>query len=635
MIDAGRIVVRVDKRESSADDLGVDIYQLTKYRRSNQDTCINQRPLVKRGDRVGAGDVLADGSATDLGELALGQNVLVAFMPWHGYNFEDSILVSERVVEEERFTTIHIQELTCIARDTKLGAEEITADIPNVSEGFLKKLDASGIVYVGAEVKTRDILVGKVTPKSESQLTPEEKLLRAIFGEKASNVKDNSLRVPAGVEGTVIDVQLFTREGTEKDERARSIEAAEIEHVRKDIYDELRIYKNDVYARIEELLVDQVAVGGPAGLTAKTHVTRDYLRGLDRTQWHQIRMQDEAVSIQFEALLKRIQTHRQHSEEKFADQTKKLTAGDEMSPGVIRIVKVHLAVKRRLRAGDKLAGRHGNKGVVSMIVPAEDMPYMEDGTPIDIVLNPLGVPSRMNVGQVLETHLGWAAKSLGKKIAKMVDARATPARLRAVLNEIYNTGASKKERIEALSDKDTVALAANLVAGVPMATPVFDGAHELEVKAMLKMSGFPTSGQVRLYDGRSGKAFDHPVTVGYMYVLKLNHLVDDKMHARSTGPYSMVTQQPLGGKAQLGGQRFGEMEVWALEAYGAGHVLQEMLTVKSDDMTGRSRVYKNITNNNYNVEANMPESFNVLVKEVRSMGISINLESRKDPQFSG
>ncbi len=633
MVDAGRIVVRVDEKKNTADDSGVDIYQLTKYRRSNQDTCINQRPLVSRGDRVVTGDVLADGSATDLGELALGQNVLVAFMPWNGYNFEDSILISERVVEEDRFTTIHIQELTCIARDTKLGPDEITADIPNVSEGFLKKLDESGIVYIGAEVKTGDILVGKVTPKSESQLTPEEKLLRAIFGEKASDVKDTSLKVPSGVEGTVIDVQVFTREGTEKDSRALNIEEVEIERIRKDMNDELRIYENDIYDRIEKLLVGRIAAGGPGGLSASTKITREYLHGLERAQWLKIRMKSEKISKQFEALIKRIRIQRQRFEKKLEAQKEKLTAGDDLAPGIIKIVKVHLAVKRRLQAGDKLAGRHGNKGVVSMIVPVEDMPHMEDGTPVDIVLNPLGVPSRMNVGQVLETHLGAAAKHLGKKIKKLIDENTRQTEVRKLLNEIYNTSEGRKEAIDTLTNREVITLSKNLVAGVPMATPVFDGAHEQEVKKMLEMSGFPISGQIRLFDGRTGKPFDHPVTVGYMYMMKLNHLVDDKMHARSTGPYSMVTQQPLGGKAQLGGQRFGEMEVWALEAYGAAYLLQEMLTVKSDDMSGRSRVYKNITNNNYSIEANIPESFNVLVKEVRSMGINIELESRKDIRF--
>ena len=634
MVDAGRIVVCVDEKDTTADDSGVDIYQLIKYRRSNQDTCINQRPVVRRGDHVIAGDVLADGSATDLGELALGQNMLVAFMPWNGYNFEDSILISERVVEEDRFTTIHIQELTCIARDTKLGPEEITADIPNVSEGLLKKLDESGVVYIGAEVRSGDILVGKVTPKSESQLTPEEKLLRAIFGEKASDVKDNSLRVPSGVEGTVIDVQVFIREGTEKDARALNIEEMEIERIRKDMDDELRIYERNIYDRIEKLVVGEVADGGPGGLKSGTKITHEYLHGLERSQWLKLRISKEKVSQQFETLIKQIKTQRQRFDKELGVQKEKLTAGDDLAPGVIKIVKVHLAVKRRVQAGDKLAGRHGNKGVVSMIVPAEDMPHTEDGTPVDIVLNPLGVPSRMNVGQVLETHLGWAAKRLGEKVGHLIDNGANITDIRKLLEEVYNTGEGRKEAIKTLDDDEVMTLAKNLLDGVPMATPVFDGAYETEIKQMLEMAGLPTSGQTRLYDGRTGKPFDNLVTVGYMYVLKLNHLVDDKMHARSTGPYSMVTQQPLGGKAQLGGQRFGEMEVWALEAYGAAHLLQEILTVKSDDMSGRSRVYKNITNNNYNIEAHMPESFNVLVKEVRSMGINIELESNKEPQFN-
>ena len=625
-VDAGRIVVRVNSNETASDESGVDIYQLTKYRRSNQDTCINQRPLIKSGDTVEAGDVLADGSASDLGELAIGQNVLVAFMPWNGYNFEDSILVSERVAKEDCFTTIHIEELTCIARDTKLGAEEITADIPNVSEGLLGKLDEAGIVYIGAEVRPRDILVGKVTPKGESQLTPEEKLLRAIFGEKASDVKDNSLRVPSGMAGTVIDVQVFTREGIDKDSRALDIEEGEIDTIRKDLNDRLRIYEDDVYNRIEELIVGKIADGGPAGLKKGSKVTSEYLAELDRDQWLKIRMRSEAVSKPYEVLTKRLKDQRQRFEKEFGNQCDKLRSGDTLAPGVIKIVKVYLAVKRRLQAGDKLAGRHGNKGVVSMIVPVEDMPHMDDGTPVDIILNPLGVPSRMNVGQVLETHLGWAAKGLGQKVRELIDSGTAVGGIRKFLDKVYGTDGGGKPVLDLLNNDEISALAENLRDGVPMATPVFDGATEREVKGMLELAGLPVSGQTRLYDGRTGEMIDHEVTVGYMYIMKLNHLVDDKMHARSTGPYSMVTQQPLGGKAQLGGQRFGEMEVWALEAYGASYLLQEMLTVKSDDMGGRSKTYKSITNTDCVIEAGIPESFNVLVKEVRSMAISVDLE---------
>lgn len=630
MVDAGRIVIRVNATETKADESGVDIYQLIKYRRSNQDTCINQRPLVQRGDRIAAGDVLADGSATDIGELALGQNVLVAFMPWNGYNFEDSIVVSERLVEDDCFTTIHIEELSCIARDTKLGAEEITADIPNVSESLLKKLDESGIVYTGAEVKSGDILVGKVTPKSENQLIPEERLLHAIFGEKASDVKDSSLRVPSGVEGTVIDVQVFTRNRSEKDQRALSIEEMEFQKIEKDKEDELRIYENDIYERIAKLIAGEKVAKAPGTLKSGEVITKKYLHELERKQWLKISMQDEGISQKLEALAKRMKSQRKRCTEEIKIEKEKISEGDELMPGVIKIIKVYLAVKRCLQPGDKLAGRHGNKGVVSMIVPTEDMPYMEDGTPVDIVLNPLGVPSRMNVGQVLETHLGWASKGLGKKIGQLLDQKAQAKEIRSLLERIYNSGKSEAEDFGQFNDKEIMHLAQNLVAGVPMATPVFDGANEVEIKKMLTEAGLPTSGQTRLYDGRTGEPFDHNVTVGYMYVLKLNHLVDDKMHARSTGPYSMVTQQPLGGKAQFGGQRFGEMEVWALEAYGAAYLLQEILTVKSDDMVGRSQVYKNITSNDYSIESSIPESFNVLVKEVRAMGINIDFEPERD-----
>ena len=625
-VDASRIVVRVNEKETAAEDSGVDIYQLTKYTRSNQDTCINQRPLVKPGDRIGAGDVLADGPSTDMGELALGQNIMVAFMPWHGYNFEDSILISERVVEEDRFTTIHIEELCCVARDTKLGPEEVTADIPNVSEGVLSKLDASGIVYVGAEVKSGDILVGKVTPKSESQLTPEEKLLRAIFGEKASDVKDTSLKVPLGMQGTVIDVRVFTREDEPKDERALSIEKTKLEEFEKDISDRSRIYEDDVFHRIENLVTGKVADGGPGGLKAGAKVTGAYLHGMEREQWLKVRMRADDVNARFEVLVKRLKQQRTRFSKIFEEQRKKIQAGDNLQPGVIKTVKVYLAVKRRMQPGDKLAGRHGNKGVVSMIVPVEDMPYMEDGTPVDVVLNPLGVPSRMNVGQVLETHLGWASKYLGRRIGRLIDQSASGAELRQELDDVYTAGGGHQHSLKGLNETEIKELAGNLRAGVPMATPVFDGVHEKEIKNLLKAAGLPVSGKARLRDGRTGELFDNEVTVGYMYIVKLNHLVDDKMHARSTGPYSMITQQPLGGKAQFGGQRFGEMEVWALEAYGASHVLQEMLTVKSDDVNGRNKMYKNIISGEYNTDTNVPESFKVLVKEIRSLCINVSLE---------
>jgi DNA-directed RNA polymerase subunit beta len=624
-VDAGRIVVRVNDEETEAGVPGVDIYNLTKYTRSNQNTCINQRPLVKPGDIVGRNDVLADGPSTDMGELALGQNLLVAFMPWNGYNFEDSILISERVVEDDRFTTIHIEEKTCVARDTKLGPEEITADIPNVGEAALAKLDESGIVYIGAEVKAGDILVGKVTPKGETQLTPEEKLLRAIFGEKASDVKDTSLRVPSGMDGTVIDVQVFTRDGVKKDERARQIEEAEIERVRKDLNDQLRIIEKDFYQRAEQMVLGKAADLGPAGLKRGATVTRDYLDSIKPAQWLEIRLQDEDVNLQIEAIAEQIAQQREEIAKRLEEKRRKITMGDDLAPGVLKMVKVHLAVKRRIQPGDKMAGRHGNKGVISRIVPVEDMPYLADGTPVDIVLNPLGVPSRMNVGQVLETHLGWAAKGVGLKIGRMLEAKAKIEELRSFLTEVYNVS-GRQEDIASLSDAEVMELAGNLRGGVPMATPVFDGATEQDIKAMLRLADLPESGQAMLFDGRTGDVFDRPVTVGYMYMLKLNHLVDDKMHARSTGPYSLVTQQPLGGKAQFGGQRFGEMEVWALEAYGAAYTLQEMLTVKSDDVNGRTKMYKNIVDGDHRMEAAMPESFNVLIKEIRSLGINIELE---------
>ena len=627
-VDAARIVVRVNDNETVAGELGVDIYSLTKYSRSNQNTCINQRPLVKPGDDIARGDVLADGSSTDMGELALGQNMLVAFMPWNGYNFEDSILISERVVQEDRFTSIHIEELTCVARDTKLGSEEVTADIPNVNESLLAKLDESGIVYIGAEIKPGDILCGKVTPKGETQLTPEEKLLRAIFGEKASDVKDTSLRVPSGMAGTVIDVRVFTRDGVEKDQRALEIENDELERIRNDLRDEMRIYEDDIFDRVERLITNKVAEGGPNGLKAGSKVTKSYLEETDRKKWFEIRMRNDDVNTQLEQLATLIEEQRKEMDERLDEARQKIQAGDDLAPGVLKMIKVYLAVKRRMQPGDKMAGRHGNKGVISMIVPVEDMPYSEDGEPVDIVLNPLGVPSRMNVGQVLETHLGWAAKGLGKKIGKLLDAQAKITELRSYLDKIYNHR-DKKVDFKEFSEDELLAMANNLRRGVPMATPVFDGATEDEIREMLRLADLPESGQTILYDGLTGDPFERPVTVGYMHVLKLNHLVDDKMHARSTGPYSLVTQQPLGGKAQFGGQRFGEMEVWALEAYGAAYTLQEMLTVKSDDVAGRNKVYKNIVDGDHRMEAGMPESFNVLMKEIRSLGLNIELEQDK------
>ncbi len=627
-VDAGRIVVRVTDEEQSTEDdaVGVDIYNLTKFTRSNQNTCINQRPLVEVGDMVEEGDVLADGPSTDIGELALGQNLLIAFMPWNGYNFEDSILISERVVEEDRFTTIHIQELTCVARDTKLGPEEISSDIPNVGEGALSKLDEAGIVYIGAEVDTGDILVGKVTPKGETQLTPEEKLLRAIFGEKASDVKDSSLRVPPGVSGTVIDVQVFTREGMKKDVRALEIEKSELSKVKKDLNDELRIKEDSLLNRVENLLINKVAEKGPNKLKAGTKITKAYLTEIPKEKWFEISLRSDESNARLEAASTQLKQLRSEYADKLEAKRNKLMQGDDLAPGVIKIVKVYLAVKRRVQPGDKMAGRHGNKGVISTIVPVEDMPYLQDGTPVDIVLNPLGVPSRMNVGQVLETHLGWAAKGLGLKIGRMLEEQKKVQEIRNFLKDIYNLGEGQKVNLDLLSDDEVIRLAKNLRAGVPTATPVFDGANENEIKEMLKLADLPEGGQTYLVDGRTGESFDRPVTVGYMYMLKLNHLVDDKMHARSTGSYSLVTQQPLGGKAQFGGQRFGEMEVWALEAYGASYTLQEMLTVKSDDVAGRTRIYKNIVDNDHRMEASMPESFNVLMKEIRSLGIDFTLE---------
>jgi len=626
-IDASRIVIRVHDEEARAGEVGVDIYSLIKYTRSNQNTNINQRPLVKVGDVIARGDVIADGASTDMGELALGQNMLVAFMPWNGYNFEDSILINEKVVAEDRYTSIHIEELSVVARDTKLGPEEITRDISNLAERQLGRLDDSGIIAIGAEVEAGDVLVGKVTPKGETQLTPEEKLLRAIFGEKASDVKDTSLKVPSGMSGVVIDVQVFTREGIERDKRAQSIIDTQLAEYKKDLTDRMRIVEDDTFARLEKLLHLKVANGGPKKLAKGSKITRDYLESVNRHDWFDIRLADDEASRQVESLKDSLTQKRIEFDAMFEEKKKKLTAGDELPPGVQKMVKVYLAVKRRLQPGDKMAGRHGNKGVVSKIVPVEDMPFMADGRPVDIVLNPLGVPSRMNVGQILETHLGWAAKGLGEKIGQMLAAqtKSLVKDLRNFLKQIYNQS-GKSEDIDSFTDEEVIELGRNLQKGVPFASPVFDGASEEEIRRMLTLAGLPEGGQVTLYDGRTGEAFDRQVTVGYKHVLKLHHLVDDKMHARSTGPYSLVTQQPLGGKAQFGGQRFGEMEVWALEAYGASYVLQEMLTVKSDDVNGRTKVYENIVKGDHKIEAGMPESFNVLVKEIRSLGIDIDLE---------
>ena len=625
-VDASRIVIRAVDAETEAGEAGVDIYNLTKFTRSNQSTCINQRPLVKEGDAISKGDILADGPSVDMGELALGQNMRIAFMPWNGYNYEDSILVSERVVQEDRFTSVHIQELTCIARDTKLGPEEITADIPNVGESALSKLDESGIVYVGAEVVAGDILVGKVTPKGETQLTPEEKLLRAIFGEKASDVKDTSSRVPTGVKGTVIDVRIFTRDGVEKDARARSIEEGELSEIRKDLDDEYRIIEAATYGRLRAALTGK-AVSRAPGLSKGAKIDSEFLAELAPERWFEIRLADESLNAQLDSAETQLKARREALDAVYEDKKSKLEGGDDLAPGVLKYVKVYLAIKRRIQAGDKMAGRHGNKGVISVIMPVEDMPFDANGEPVDIVLNPLGVPSRMNVGQVLEAHLGWAAKGIGEKIGAMLETESKAAEFRKLLSTVYNDLDGRNVELEKMSDKDVMELVGNLTEGMPIATPVFDGAKEDGIKKMLDLAGLPVSGQTTLYDGRSGDPFERPVTVGYMYMLKLNHLIDDKMHARSTGSYSLVTQQPLGGKAQFGGQRFGEMEVWALEAYGAAYTLQEMLTVKSDDVAGRTKMYKSIVDNDFQMDPGMPESFNVLVKEIRSLCIDIELES--------
>ena len=634
-VDATRIVIRVNDAEAVAGEVGVDIYNLIKYQRSNQNTNIHQRAIVKKGDKLEKGDVIADGASTDMGEIAIGQNMLIAFMPWNGFNFEDSILISERVVSEDRYTSIHIEELVVMARDTKLGAEEITRDIPNLSEQQLNRLDESGIIYVGAEVMPGDTLVGKVTPKGETTLTPEEKLLRAIFGEKASDVKDTSLRVDQGSQGTVIDVQVFTREGIVRDKRAQQIIDDELKRFRLDLNDQLRIVEADAFDRIEKLLTGRVANGGPQKLAKGTKIDKAYLSSVEKFHWFDIRPAEDEVATQLESIKSSIEQQRHSFDLAFEEKRKKLTQGDELPAGVLKMVKVYLAVKRRLQPGDKMAGRHGNKGVVSKIVPVEDMPYMADGTPCDICLNPLGVPSRMNVGQVLEVHLGWAGKGIGQRIGDMLQAESRLAELRAFLEKLYNeTG--RKENLSQLSDTQVLEMAENLSKGVTFATPVFDGASEEDIRTMLKLA-YPDDivkskgltaarTQANLIDGRTGDAFERPTTIGYMHFLKLHHLVDDKMHARSTGPYSLVTQQPLGGKAQFGGQRFGEMEVWALEAYGASYVLQEMLTVKSDDVVGRTKVYENIVKGEHSIEAGMPESFNVLVKEIRSLGLDIELE---------
>jgi DNA-directed RNA polymerase subunit beta len=637
-VDSARIVIRVNDEEAKAGEVGVDIYNLTKYTRSNQNTNINQRPLVKVGDKLARGDVIADGASTDMGELALGQNMLIGFMPWNGYNYEDSVLISERVVADDRYTSIHIEELSVVARDTKLGAEEITQDISNLSERMLARLDEVGIIHIGAEVEAGDVLVGKVTPKGETQLTPEEKLLRAIFGEKASDVKDTSLRVPSGMSGTVIDVQVFTREGIERDARAQQIIDDQLAHYKKDLADQMRIVEDDAFGRIRRLIEGKVATGGPNKLKKGEALTAEYLDSVGRYDWFDIRLADEETARQLEQLKDSLSQARIEFDNRFEEKKRKLTQGDELPPGVQKMVKVYLAVKRRIQPGDKMAGRHGNKGVISKICPVEDMPHMADGTPMDIVLNPLGVPSRMNIGQILEVHLGWAAKGLGLRIEEMLRQEVKVAEIRKFLEKIYNDSTGTKEDIKSFTDAEILDLAHNLKNGVPFATPVFDGAAESDIREMLDLA-FPDDDartkqlqfhagktQVTLFDGRTGEAFERPVTVGYMHFLKLHHLVDDKMHARSTGPYSLVTQQPLGGKAQFGGQRFGEMEVWALEAYGASYTLQEMLTVKSDDVTGRTKVYENIVKGEHKIDAGMPESFNVLVKEIRSLAIDIDLD---------
>ena len=623
-VDSGKIVVRKNLKEISATDSAVDIYNLIKYTRSNQNTCINQKPIVNEGDKISSGDILADGSSIDLGELALGQNIKVAFMAWHGYNFEDSILISDKLVKEDKLTSVHIIEETCTSRDTKLGPDEITADIPNVGESALSKLDECGIVYIGAEVNAGDILVGKVTPKGETQLSPEEKLLRAIFGEKASDVKDTSLRVKAGQDGTVIDVQVFTREGLEKNSRAEVIESVSLAEIQKDIDQELDIVTDASTNSLMSSLEGKKVISG-RGISKGDTLSKEFLSDLPSSEWFKLRMQDEKLNDLIKESKDNLKSYEDMLKERFTLKKKKIISGDDLPPGVQQVIKVYLAVKRKIQPGDKLAGRHGNKGVISVIMPVEDMPYDENGEPVDVVLNPLGVPSRMNVGQLLEVHLGWASKELGKKIGQLVENSKNISEVKSFVDKVYSSS-GKKEEIEKLTDKEFKELCQNLKSGVPMATPVFDGASEDEIKKMLELAGLPSSGQTQLYDGRTGDAFDRLVTIGYMYILKLNHLIEDKMHARSTGSYSLVTQQPLGGKAQFGGQRLGEMEVWALEAYGAANTLQEMLTVKSDDVPGRTKVYKNIVDGNYEMEPGIPESYNVLTKEVRSLGIDIDFD---------
>ncbi|MEQ1523200.1 MAG: DNA-directed RNA polymerase subunit beta, partial [Aestuariivirga sp.] len=624
-VDAKRIVIRATE-ETDPSKSGVDIYTLAKFQRSNQNTCINQRPLVRVGDQVKQGDIIADGPSTDLGDLALGQNVLVAFMPWNGYNFEDSILLSERIVKDDVFTSIHIEEFDVMARDTKLGPEEITRDIPNVGEESLKNLDEAGIVYIGAEVKPGDILCGKITPKGESPMTPEEKLLRAIFGEKASDVRDTSLRLPPGVAGTVVEVRVFNRHGVDKDERALAIEREEIERLAKDRDDELKILDRNAYGRLHDFLNGKVATGGPRGHKIDGKVTEKILEDIPRSQWWSIALSAEKSIAELEAMKLQYDEAKKRLETRFLDKVEKLQRGDELPPGVMKMVKVFVAVKRKIQPGDKMAGRHGNKGVVSRIVPVEDMPFLEDGTHVDIVLNPLGVPSRMNVGQILETHLGWACAGLGKQVGAMLDAYQETQKIKPLRDGLFKIY-GKNDELDALDDSELVESAQNLRRGVPIATPVFDGAREEDIAKMLSDAGLNTSGQVTLYDGKTGEVFDRPVTVGYIYMLKLHHLVDDKIHARSIGPYSLVTQQPLGGKAQFGGQRFGEMEVWALEAYGAAYTLQEMLTVKSDDVAGRTKVYEAIVRGDDAFESGIPESFNVLVKEMRSLSLNVELQN--------
>ncbi len=626
-VDATRIVIRATE-ETDPTKAGVDIYRLQKFQRSNQSTCITQKPLIRAGDVVRKGDIIADGPSTELGELALGRNVLVAFMPWNGYNFEDSILLSERIVKDDVFTSIHIEEFEVMARDTKLGPEEITRDIPNVSEEALKNLDEAGIVYIGAEVHAGDILVGKITPKGESPMTPEEKLLRAIFGEKASDVRDTSLRVPPGVTGTIVEVRVFNRHGVDKDERAQAIEREEIERLAKDRDDEQAILDRNTYARLAEILNGQTAVAGPKGFKKDTKVSRELLAEYPRSQWWQFAVDNDAMMTEIEAIQKQYDELKKRLEQRFLDKVEKLQRGDELPPGVMKMVKVFVAVKRKIQPGDKMAGRHGNKGVVSRIVAIEDMPFLEDGTHADIVLNPLGVPSRMNVGQILETHLGWAAAGLGKQVATAVDAYLKSGQSKGLRDQLVSIYGNMPE-IDEASDQELAELGHNLRRGVPFATPVFDGAKESDIEFMLQKAGLDPSGQVTLYDGRTGEPFDRKVTVGYIYMLKLHHLVDDKIHARSIGPYSLVTQQPLGGKAQFGGQRFGEMEVWALEAYGAAYTLQEMLTVKSDDVAGRTKVYEAIVRGDDTFESGIPESFNVLVKEMRSLGLNVELTNSK------